>query len=80
MNFAKNSEDEMRHKLLQISSRGVQIPCISRYLNSFRGVCGNLSWCVFEATLVFDLTLTSVVQKTWVETLLESHHTATVEP
>lgn len=42
MNSAKNSEDEMRHKLLQISSRGVQIPCNGRYLNSFRGVCGTL--------------------------------------
>lgn len=80
MNSAKNSEDEMRHKLLQISSRGVQIPCNSRYLNSFRGVCGSLSRCVSEATLVFDLALTSVVQQTWVETLSESHHTASVEP
>lgn len=41
-NFAKNNEDEMRHKLLQISSRGVQIPCTGRYLNSFRGVCDTL--------------------------------------
>lgn len=79
MNSAKNSEDEMRHRLLQISSRGVQILCTSRYLNSFRGVCGTLSGCVSEATLVFDLALTSVVQQTWVETLLETHHTASVE-
>lgn len=75
MNSAKDCEDEMRHTLLQISARGVQIACIGRYLNSFRGVCGPLVWCVSEATLVFDLTLTSVVHQTWVETLLESHHT-----
>lgn len=30
--------------------------------------------------MVFDLALTSVVQQTWVETLLESHHTASFEP
>lgn len=42
VNSAKTSRDEMRHKLLQISSRGVQIPCTGRYLNSFRGVCGIL--------------------------------------
>lgn len=38
------------------------------------------SRCVSEAPLVFDLTLASVVQETWFETLSESHHTASVEP
>jgi hypothetical protein len=33
----KEQEDEMRHKLLQISSRGIQIPCIGRLFEFIPG-------------------------------------------
>lgn len=79
MNSAKNSEDEMRHKLLQISSRGVQIPCYGRYLNSFRGVCGTLFKRCIRGNSGFRSDVDVRGPADLGETLSESHHTASVE-